>query len=307
MSSSLVGVGLGLIFSAGVISVYMGLTTNVVAIRVKQILRNQNAIDMPLGISRVTSSSIDSGFFLRLVAWLNRGLGRMWSDESVEQRLLRAGDRRDLIAFRVDQVRWLTAGCIFGAVFASFRAIVASSPLPAVMILLSGVLGFSGAALCDLKLTQSAASRCRDIESQLADVSELLAFLVSAGMSPSAGLARMCNRMKGPLVDELELAVRAIGQGELFGPALQSVGTRIGSRPLQRFIDGIVIATERGTPIASVLRAQALDARSEEHRRLMESAGRKEVLALVPVVFLILPAVVVIAVYPGFYGLTLMV
>ena len=39
----------------------------------------------------------------------------------------------------------------------------------------------------------------------------------------------------------------------------------------------------------------------------MEKAGRKEVLMLVPVVFFILPIVVVIALYPGLHGLQLTV
>jgi tight adherence protein C len=74
-----------------------------------------------------------------------------------------------------------------------------------------------------------------------------------------------------------------------------------------RFADGIAVATERGTPMAEVLRAQAADARAAGRRRLLEKAGRKEVLMLVPVVFFILPIVVVIALYPGLHGLQLTV
>ena len=37
----------------------------------------------------------------------------------------------------------------------------------------------------------------------------------------------------------------------------------------------------------------------------MESAGRKEIAMLVPVVFLVLPMVVLVALFPGFYGLVL--
>ena len=74
-----------------------------------------------------------------------------------------------------------------------------------------------------------------------------------------------------------------------------------------RFPDGIAVATERGTPMADVLRAQAADARASGRRRLLEKAGKKEVLMLVPVVFFILPIVVIIALYPGIHGLQLTV
>ena len=64
---------------------------------------------------------------------------------------------------------------------------------------------------------------------------------------------------------------------------------------------------ERGTPLADVLRAQAADARELAAAELMETAGRREIAMLVPVVFLILPVTVVFALFPGFYGLSLSV
>ena len=48
-----------------------------------------------------------------------------------------------------------------------------------------------------------------------------------------------------------------------------------------------------------MLRAQAQDVREEGRRALMETGGRKEVLMMVPVVFLMLPVTVVFAVFPS--------
>ena len=53
-----------------------------------------------------------------------------------------------------------------------------------------------------------------------------------------------------------------------------------------------------------VLRAQAADARADHHRTLLEIAGRKEVLMLIPLVFLILPTVVLVALFPAMTALT---
>jgi tight adherence protein C len=64
------------------------------------------------------------------------------------------------------------------------------------------------------------------------------------------------------------------------------------------------VAVERGTPLADVLRAQAMDVREAGRRRLLEIGGRKEIAMMVPVVFLILPVTVVFALYPGFVTLT---
>ena len=73
---------------------------------------------------------------------------------------------------------------------------------------------------------------------------------------------------------------------------------------LARFVDGIAVAVERGTPLADVLRAQAVDVREASKRALLETGGRKEIAMMLPVVFLILPVTVLFALFPGYYGLT---
>ena len=65
-------------------------------------------------------------------------------------------------------------------------------------------------------------------------------------------------------------------------------------------VDGIVVAVERGTPLADVLRSQAQDVREAGRRAVMEEGGKKEIAMMVPVVFLVLPVTVLFAVYPGF-------
>ena len=61
----------------------------------------------------------------------------------------------------------------------------------------------------------------------------------------------------------------------------------------------LAVAIERGTPLADVLRAQAQDVRDNAKRELMETAGKKEIAMLAPVVFFILPLTVIFAVFPG--------
>lgn len=72
---------------------------------------------------------------------------------------------------------------------------------------------------------------------------------------------------------------------------------------LARFVDGMVVAVERGTPLAEVLRAQAVDARESGKRALLEAGGRREIAMMIPVVFLVLPVTVAFALYPGLFSL----
>lgn len=69
-------------------------------------------------------------------------------------------------------------------------------------------------------------------------------------------------------------------------------------------MDRLGVAFQRGTPLANVLRTQAAGIREQHKRELIEAGGRKEVLMLVPVVFLIMPVVVLFALYPGLFSLS---
>ena len=81
--------------------------------------------------------------------------------------------------------------------------------------------------------------------------------------------------------------------------ALDGIAERTALSPLARFVDGIAVAVERGTPLADVLRAQAADVREARKRNLLEVGGRKEIAMMVPVVFLVLPVTILFALYPG--------
>ncbi len=85
---------------------------------------------------------------------------------------------------------------------------------------------------------------------------------------------------------------------------MERLAARVSVPQVVRFVDGLVVAVERGTPLADVLRAQAADIREQRKRELIEAGGRREVLMLVPVVFLILPVVVLFALYPGLFSLS---
>ena len=85
--------------------------------------------------------------------------------------------------------------------------------------------------------------------------------------------------------------------------ALEDLARTATVEPLARFIDGIVIAMERGTPLSDVLRAQAADVREQGKRRLLEIGGRKELAMMVPVVFLVLPVTVIFALFPGLFSI----
>lgn len=222
-------------------------------------------------------------------------------------RLRRAGRGADADSYRVERLVWCAAGAGVGAVASLLLAVRTGSLSGGAIAALAVVGGVGGWLLHDRRLASLTRTRATHMSDQLPTVAELVAFAVAAGEGPLAALDRVATTVRGELASEFRLAVRHVRGGVAFPAALREMAETVPSLEASRFVDGIAVATERGTPMAEVLRAQAADARAAGRRRLLEKAGRKEVLMLVPVVFFILPIVVVIALYPGLHGLQLTV
>lgn len=240
----------------------------------------------------------------RLVRPLRELLDGLFGAHNARARLGQAGLDESVERFRLRQLSWAVTG-MAGAVAFGLIRIVTTGPLsPGAWLALTLVSGLGGACAAEQNLVRRAAKRRQRIAVELPTVAEMLAFTVSAGLSPGAALARVAARSRGELGRELRRCCDEVAAGVPLAEAVPRVGTRTSVPGVIRLADAFVIALERGTPLAEVLRAQAMDARAAGHRELMESAGRREVMALVPVVFLILPVVVVIAVFPGVQALT---
>ena len=223
----------------------------------------------------------------------------------LRMRLARAGRGTDLAAHRIEQLTFIGLGAFIGLVAGVFLMLRGSVPLGIVILLILGAV--VGYLFHDRRLSQSVKARQERMSQQLPTVAELLAFAVAAGESPSQALVRVSNTVTGELAAEIGEAVIDMRAGTSFDDAMRGLATRCGSSDVERFIDGLVVAMERGTPIADVMRAQAADARAADRRRLMEVAGKKDVAMLIPVVFLILPVVVMVALFPGLRGIQMFI
>jgi tight adherence protein C len=137
-------------------------------------------------------------------------------------------------------------------------------------------------------------------------VADLLALSVAAGEGPMAALDRVTRVARGELARELSRVLAESRTGTPVSQALDALALRTGLPVVARFAEGFSVAIERGTPLADVLHAQAADVREASRRTLIEAGARKEVLMMVPVVFLVLPVTVAFAFWPGVVGLRLM-
>jgi tight adherence protein C len=231
-----------------------------------------------------------------LASGIERTLG---GSTSVRRRLLRAGRPADVDRFRAEQVLWGAAGTVVGAALGmAIWLNKGGSLVPLVIITLCGA--GSGIVARDQWLSREANQREARMLAEFPTVAELLALAVGAGEGAVGALERVCRLSRGELAGELGRCLADARAGANLPTALQGLADRTGLPSLARFVDGMVVAVQRGTPLAEVLRAQAQDVREAGRRAVMEEGGKKEILMMVPVVFLVLPVTILFAVFPGF-------
>lgn len=300
MSGAAAGAAVGLLCGAGLLLV-------VAWGRARRPLPVALRIGHYLGLSGVTAQVTDNATLgpAAVVRAMIRHPRSETGETDLTARLRRSGSSLSPGDYRLERVIWASVGSVLG-VGAGLLLTATGSSAAALLVL--GATGVAAGWLArDLSLRRDVRTRQRAIERQLPMLAELLALGVSAGASPVVALERAADTMSGPLAEEVGVVIADIRGGRPVEAALADLSSRSGVRAVQRFVDGILIALERGTPLAAVARAQAEDARTEERRRLVELAGRKDVSMLIPVVFLVLPTVVLVALFPGVQSLRLVV
>lgn len=235
------------------------------------------------------------------VGWLGRfNIGAA----ALARRLVQAGRQQRPEDFRAEQLSWGIAGLALGIGGATIWS-GSSNFNPALAVVLTIGLALAGFLLRDYLLSVRIQARERKMLAEFPSLAELMALAVSAGESATGALERVCSSACGELSAEFSLVLAATRSGTPLITALKDFSDRTQLAPLVRFVDGLSVAIERGTPLADVLRAQAQDVRDMAKRDLMESAGRKEIAMMVPLVFGVLPLTVLFAVYPGLAAISL--
>ncbi len=241
--------------------------------------------------------------------WLEKALGRFLprGDDALEDRLRAAGSATSPGGFRIEQLTWGAAAAlgVWGPLALGYIASLAIDVR--VVPALSGIAFASGWFGRDWWLTKQIGGRRGALQEELPAAIDLVTLSIMAGESVPAAFARVGKIVVTGIGAEFQSVVADVRAGATTVEALEGMKQRVPGPGVSRFVDALVTGVERGAPLADVLRAQADDGRDARRRALMEMGGRREVLMLVPVVFLIMPTVVAFALYPGLVSLDLLV
>lgn len=134
---------------------------------------------------------------------------------------------------------------------------------------------------------------------QMPDALDLLTISVEAGLGFDAALAKVVEKMEGPLVDEFRQALAEVRMGRPRREALRDVANRADAQSVSNFIGAIVQAEQLGVPIAKVLQIQSNQLRIERRQRAEEAAAKAPVKMLFPMVGCIFPTIFIVILGPA--------
>ncbi|MCX7842961.1 MAG: type II secretion system F family protein [Clostridia bacterium] len=147
-------------------------------------------------------------------------------------------------------------------------------------------------------LSRKAAARQKKIANSLPDVLDLLTVSVEAGLGFDGALAKVIDKMPGPLAMELENVLQEMKVGKQKRDALKDMAERVNVQDLTTFVGSIIQADQLGVGIGNVLRIQSEQMRQKRRQRAQEKAMKAPVKMLIPMVLFIFPTIFSVLIGP---------
>lgn len=193
--------------------------------------------------------------------------------------------------------------------FLGYRVLAALAPAVMVPLLIGGALeprGLFGAFWLtslgwfapSVLVKRRARLRVEQVDREVPELVDLLVTTVEAGVAFGGGLQLAARSIRGPLGDELRLALHEQSLGLTPEQALRNLGGRVDSPALRAFTQALIQGESLGVSIGKVLRDLAIDMRKRRRQAAEERAQKSPTKILFPLVMLILPAMFIVTLGP---------
>jgi tight adherence protein C len=140
--------------------------------------------------------------------------------------------------------------------------------------------------------------RARGVEREIPQLLDLLAAGSTAGLSAELSLRRAADALRGPLGEDIRAIAHRADLGARWRDELDAYAGRTGAIDLRRTV-AVLQRTERlGSSLADATRELAASVRQARRSASLERARTAPVKMLFPLVFLILPAFLLLTVVP---------
>jgi tight adherence protein C len=233
--------------------------------------------------------------------------------DQLQRQLVQAGMYPRMTTSRFEGVRWLSAigmlvvSTIYVPAVDYINPIIAVSgtTLPVInpfdvdgLALFFGAF-FAGYYLPIMVMRRRVEERQGIIRRALPSSIDLISVGAEAGMGFDQVLNYVRRRTKGPLADEFGATLNEIRLGKTRIEALNNLVYRTGLDDMKVFVGAVVQSFQLGTSIVETLRIQADSIRLKQRQRAQEQAMKTPVKMLIPLVFFIFPALLVVILGPA--------
>ncbi|MCL6449673.1 MAG: type II secretion system F family protein [Acetobacteraceae bacterium] len=208
----------------------------------------------------------------------------------------RAGDPRDVLARGLGAAALALAAAVaaLGAARLTGSAIIRWMAWPSVLILPP-----AGLLYPLLRLRRDATCRRAQVLSALPEALDLLAICTAAGLNLPQALGVAAQHAGGGLGRELGRLESELLAGRRLSEALGALASRLDLWPVSLLAGALMQAEALGTPLAEVMRAQTAAARTWRRQAVEARIGTLPTRLTLVSIFLLMPAVFVVAVLPN--------
>lgn len=141
--------------------------------------------------------------------------------------------------------------------------------------------------------------RVEQIDYDLPELIDVLIVTVEAGLGFNSSLQLAAGRMRGPLAEELGLALQEQRMGLTTQQALTNMLERCDTPSIRSFVRSVLQGELLGVSIGDIMRSLAKETRKRRRQIAEERAQKAPIKILFPLIFLMFPALFVTLLYPA--------
>jgi tight adherence protein C len=213
-----------------------------------------------------------------------------------DRRLAMAGNPGNMWTNEFLGLKAVVAIIFAASAFGLFGVLGQNAMFGIVMAVLGLAIGFMTP---EFWLGRRIRARQKKILLGIPDTLDLLTISVRAGLGFDAALAKVTEKMKGPLPDEFRRALAEIRVGKTRREALRAVVARTDVPALTNFIGAVIQAEQLGVAISKVLQVQSDQLRVERRQRAEETAAKAPIKMLLPLAGCIFPSLFIVILGPA--------
>jgi tight adherence protein C len=220
------------------------------------------------------------------------------SEEDLRRELMGAGmfrtSPRTLLGYRV------LGGCLVPALTLWLGVGNASPPLVLLMVAVALPAGW----MAPLTIVRyRAKKRAADIDRGIPELLDLLVVTVEAGMGLSGAIQIASEKLRGPLGEEVRLAVQEQAMGLSSHEALSNMRDRTNTPALTSFVRSVVQGESLGISVGDILREVAVEMRKRRRQAAEEQAQKAPIKMLFPLALFIFPSLFLVLLGPAVFNL----